>query len=58
VLVDLAASPEEISAEDLNAVRRRIESRSLLFKVRVISSEIRQRQQSVTQERAGGRSSL
>lgn len=58
VLVDLAASPEEISPEDLNAVRRRIESASLLFKVRVISSEIRQRQQSVIQERAGGRSSL
>jgi len=58
VLVDLAASPEEISAEDLNAVRRRIESASLLFKVRVISSEIRQRQQSNTQERAAGRSSL
>ena len=58
VLVDLAASPEEISPEDLNAVRRRIESRSLLFKVRVISSEIRQRQQSVMQERAESRSSL
>jgi hypothetical protein len=58
VLVDLAASPEEISAEDLNTVRRRIESRSLLFKVRVISSEIRQRQQSIVQERAGSRSSL
>ena len=58
VLVDLAASPEEISPEDLNAVRRRIESRSLLFKVRVVSSEVRQRQQSVMQERAAGRSSL
>ena len=39
-------------------VRHRIESRSLLFKVRVISSEIRQRQQSIVQERAGSRSSL
>ena len=58
VLVDLAASPQEISAEDLNTVRHRIESRSLLFKVRVISSEIRQRQQSIVQERAGSRSSL
>ena len=58
VLVDLAASPEEISPEDFNEVRHRIESRSLLFKVRVVSSEIRQRQQSNIQERAGGRSSL
>jgi anti-sigma factor RsiW len=58
VLVDLAASPEQLSAEDFDAVRRRIESRSLLFKVRVVSSDIRQRQQSIVQERAGSRSSL
>ena len=58
VLVDLAASPEELSPEDLVAVRQRIESRSLLFKVRVVSSEIRQRQQSIAQGAARDRSSL
>jgi hypothetical protein len=58
VLVDLAASPEQLSTEDLNEVRRRIESRSLLFKVRVVSAEVRQRQKSIAQERSGNRSSL
>jgi hypothetical protein len=58
ILVDLAASPEQMSSQDLIEVRRRIESRSLLFKVRVLSSEIRQRQRSINQERTGQRSSL
>jgi hypothetical protein len=58
VLVDVAATPETLSSQDLGEVRRRIESKSLLFKVRVVSSEVRQRQQSMVQERAGQRSSL
>ena len=54
VLVDLAGQSRKSSrAEDLDEVRHRIESRSLLFKVRVVSSEMRQRQQSIVQERAG-----
>lgn len=44
VLVDIAASPSTMSQEDLDAVRRRIESKELLFKVRVISSEVRDRE--------------
>jgi len=58
VLVDVAASPENLSSQDLGELRRRIESRSLLFKVRVVSSDVRQRQRSTNQERAGQRSSL
>jgi anti-sigma factor RsiW len=58
VLVDLAASPEQVSSDDLNEVRQRIESRSLLFKVRVLSADVRQRQKSMVQTRAGNRSSL
>jgi len=58
VLVDLAASPDELSADRMIEVRQRIESRSLLFKVRVVSSEVRQRQQSLIQASAGSRSSL
>ena len=57
VLVDLAASPEELSPERLKEVRQRIESRSLLFKVRVVSSDVRQRQKSIVQSRAGNSSS-
>jgi hypothetical protein len=44
VLVDVAASPEHVSSKDLDEVQRRIESRNLLFKVRVVSSEVRERQ--------------
>jgi hypothetical protein len=58
VLVDVAASPETLSSQDLAEVQRRIESKSLLFKVRVVSSDVRQRQQSMAQERAGQRSAL
>ncbi len=57
VLVDLAASPAELSAERLAEVRQRIESRSLLFKVRVVSADVRQRQKSIIQARAQQRSS-
>lgn len=58
VLVDVAASPERLSAEDLVDVQQRIESKGILFKVRVLSSEVRERQKSVIRERAGQRSSL
>jgi hypothetical protein len=58
VLVDVAASPEHVSSQDLGEVRRRIESRGLLFKVRVLSSQVQQRQRNFVRERAGQRSSL
>jgi hypothetical protein len=52
VLVDVAASPDELSAADLDLVRQRIENRSLLFKVRVMSSEVRERQKSEIRRRS------
>jgi hypothetical protein len=54
----VAASPEQVSSQDLGDLQRRIESGSLLFKVRVVSSEVRQRQRALVRERAGQRSSL
>jgi hypothetical protein len=45
VLVDIATSPNTMTQEDLDAVRRRIESKELLFKVRVMASQVRARQQ-------------
>jgi anti-sigma factor RsiW len=51
VLVDIAASPSTVSQEDLDSVRRRIQSKELLFKVRVVSSQIRERQKAAIQER-------
>jgi hypothetical protein len=56
VLTDVAAAPEAGSSSDLADVRRRIESRDLLFKVRVIASEIRERQKAPIQRQAGPRS--
>jgi hypothetical protein len=54
-LVDIAASPSTLSQNDLDQVRRRIESKGLLFKVRVVSSEVRERQKAAIQERTGQR---
>ena len=56
VLTDVAASPQSGSSRDLADVRRRIESRDLLFKVRVVSSDIRERQKVSNQRQAGPRS--
>jgi hypothetical protein len=58
LLVDLAAAPEKVSAEDLTELRRRIESKGLLIKVRVLSSEVRERQKTTYEARSGQRSSL
>lgn len=58
VLVDVAASPEHLSPEDLLDVQQRIESKGILFKVRVLSSEVLERQKSIIRERVGQRSSL
>jgi hypothetical protein len=43
--VDIVTSPSQMSEEDLDQVRRRIQSQELLFKVRVVSSSVRERQQ-------------
>jgi hypothetical protein len=40
VLLDIAHSPSEISASELESLQRRIEGESLLFKVRIVSSNI------------------
>ena len=53
VLVDIAASPKTVSQEDFDTVRRSIASKDLLFKVRVISSQIRERQKAAIQQQRG-----
>jgi anti-sigma factor RsiW len=55
VLVDIAASPSMVSQQDLDSVRRRIDSKELLFKVRVISGQVRDRQKAAIQERVNPR---
>ena len=54
-LMEIVHSPSRISAADLEQLRRRIDAASLLFKVRVMSHELRQREQSP--ERSTPRSS-
>jgi len=54
-LVDIAASPSTLSQADLDQVRQRIESKGLLFKVRVVSSDVRERQKAAMLERTGQR---
>ena len=55
VLVDIASGPTTVTQEEFDTVRRRIDSKSLLFKVRVVSGQVRDRQKAAIDERAGGR---
>ena len=49
LLVELANGPSELEPDDLQSLKRRIESQGVLFKVRVIGSQIREREkQAVT----------
>jgi hypothetical protein len=57
VLVEVAASSPDSSERELADVRRRIESGSLLFKVRVVSSDLQERRRAAMRQ-TGQRSSL
>jgi len=47
VLLDVAHSPEEVTPAQLEAIRHKIEAQGILFKVRVVSKELEQRQDAV-----------
>lgn len=53
LLVDLAASPDTLSAQDMEDVRKRIDANGLLFKVRVLSATVRERQKQQIKTRTG-----
>ena len=53
LLVELATSPGTVPAQDLERVRQRITAKDLLFKVRVMSSAVREKQQQQIRVRAG-----
>lgn len=53
VLVDVAASPDTMKAADLASVRKRIEDKGLLLKVRVLSSEVQRQQKAQMRLRVG-----
>jgi len=45
VLLDVAHSPEEVTPGQLEVIRKKIEARGILFKVRVVNKELQQRQE-------------
>ena len=46
-LLEVVHSPSRVTAADLNDVRQRIDAAALLFKVRVLGDELRQRELAV-----------
>ena len=44
VLLEVAAGPEALQPADLEKLQQRIESRGLLFKVRVVGTQVRERE--------------
>lgn len=53
VLVDVVTSPDRLSAAALSEVRKRIDDKGLLLKVRVLSSEVQKQQRAQMRARAG-----
>ena len=53
VLVDVAASPDDVSVADFDDVRQRIDNKGLLLKMRVLSLEVQKRQKAQIRSRAG-----
>lgn len=47
VLVEIARAPGELKRADLDALRARIEQDDLIFKVRVVTDEVRERQKTI-----------
>jgi anti-sigma factor RsiW len=45
VLLDVAHSPDEVTPAQLESIQKKIEARGILFKVRVVNSELQQRQE-------------
>lgn len=50
-LVEIVHSPAQISAADLEQIRRRIDAAALLFKIRVLHDELREREAAPAQPR-------
>jgi hypothetical protein len=52
-LVEVASGPEYLSSDRLDELRKQIEAKGLLFRVRVVSSEVRERQKEAVTRRTG-----
>jgi hypothetical protein len=54
VLLDVAHSPDKVTPAQLQVIRERIESRGILFKVRVVGKELQQREESINTPATNG----
>lgn len=54
VLVEVARSPERVDRQDISSLRSRIDDNDLLFKVRAVTNDIRERQQEIVTANEGG----
>ena len=52
ILLELEHSPSQVPAEDLDSIRQRIETQGLLFKVRILENQMRERQKARARELA------
>jgi hypothetical protein len=55
VLVEIANGPSTLSSRELQDLRKRIESKGILFKVKVLGSQVQEREKAPVRERAGSR---
>jgi hypothetical protein len=53
VLVEVANGPATLSSKEVGELRQRIESKGILFKVRVLGSQVREREKGPARERTG-----
>lgn len=54
VLIEIANGPSKVSASQLDDLRRRIEAKGIIFKIRVVGSQVQAREKSVAPQPAGG----
>lgn len=55
VLVEIANGPSTLSSRELQELRTRIESKGILFKVKVLGTQVQEREKAPARERAGSR---
>jgi len=58
ILMEIANSPSKLDEKELQELQKRIEDKGILFKVRVIGSEVREKEQSSLPVAAAGRGKL
>jgi hypothetical protein len=58
VLVDIRNSPSEVTPQELQGFRKRLEADGILFKIRVMGSDVRNQEQQPAAPATGGKTTL